>query len=341
MRHIQVVIGAGQDELYAAAMGDSAKLLPPVIGGVRRQDSVLAGLEAMARHAPDYVFIVDAARIFTRASILDDVIAALSPNTAVFTAMPVADTIKHQGTQIKTIARADHFLAQTPQAFPFAKILELQRELAGADFTDDVALFEARGLPVKIIPGNGRNFKITTQEDFQMAESLLNAQTNGPAHLAETRIGHGFDVHRFCEGNHVWLGGVKIPHTHGLDAHSDGDVALHALTDALLGAQGAGDIGQHFPPPDPQWKNASSDLFVRHAVQMLHAGGGRVVNADITILCEAPKVGPHRAAMQAKIAELLGVEPARVNVKATTTEKLGALGRGEGLAAEAVVSVKL
>jgi 2-C-methyl-D-erythritol 4-phosphate cytidylyltransferase/2-C-methyl-D-erythritol 2,4-cyclodiphosphate synthase len=328
VRNIQVVIGAGQEKFYDCDA-------PFVTGGARRQDSVLAGLEALAKNAPDYVLIVDAARPFTTHQIIDGVIAALTPDAAVLTAIPVADTIKlASADHTKTLDRKDHYLAQTPQAFPFAKILALHRAMKTQDFTDDVALFEARGLPVHIAPGSARNFKITTAEDFQMAEALLQSHT-------ETRIGHGFDVHRFRDGDHVWLGGIKIPHTHGVDAHSDGDVILHALTDALLGAIGAGDIGQHFPPTDAKWKNASSDQFVRHAVGLLHAAGGAVVNADVTVLCEAPKVGPHRDVIRARIAELLGADAARVNIKATTTEKLGALGRGEGLAAEAVVCIKL
>lgn len=324
---VHAVIGAGQEEFLNQT--------PCITGGVRRQDSVRLGLESMAANPPNYVLIVDAARPFTSQRIIDGVIAALSPDTAVLTALLVADTIKHHAdNNTKTIQRDGHYLAQTPQAFPFAKILELHRAMAHLDFTDDVALFESEGLPVKIVPGSPQNLKITTPEDFQMAEAFLCAQT-------ETRIGHGFDMHRFTAGNHIWLGGMKIPHGRGVEAHSDGDVMLHALTDAVLGAIGAGDIGQHFPPSDDRWKNASSDQFVLHAMSLLRAAGGQVVNADITLLAEAPRVGPHRDAIRTRIAELLRISPDRVNIKATTTEKLGAIGRTEGLAAEAVVMVRL
>lgn len=312
------------------------------IGGARRQDSVRLGLEAMAVDTPEFVLIADAARPFTSQKIIDDVVAALSPDKGILTAIPLADTLKHNlHDRLHTLPREHHWLAQTPQAFPFEKILYLHREMQMENFTDDVQLFETAGWPVLIVPGGTRNIKITTAEDFQMAAALLNMSN-------ETRIGHGYDIHRFTTpapakagGDHVWLGGVKIPHMRGVDAHSDGDVVLHALTDALLGTIGAGDIGQHFPPSDPQWKNASSDQFVLHAMKMLRDRGGVVVNADVTILSEAPKVGPHRAAMQSRIAELLGVDTTRVNIKATTTETLGAIGRGEGLAAEVVVLTQM
>jgi len=337
VQRVQVVIGAGQEKFYEQIFPPnhkSEKLLPSVIGGARRQDSVRLGLQTMAVHTPDYVLIADAARPFTTAKIIDDVVNALAPNTAVFTAMPLADTLKHQnGAQTQTVPRKNHWLAQTPQAFPFAKLLELHQELQHEIFTDDAALFESAGLPAHIIPGSARNIKITTAEDFQLAEDML-------SNFNDTRIGHGFDVHRFTAGDHVWLGGARVPHDRSVEAHSDGDVILHALTDALLGSIGAGDIGQHFPPSDPQWKNASSDQFVRHAMGLLRARGGKVVNADITVLCEAPRIGPHRDAIRARLAELLELSADRVNIKATTTEKLGALGRAEGLAAEAVVLVK-
>ncbi|HRJ13200.1 MAG TPA: bifunctional 2-C-methyl-D-erythritol 4-phosphate cytidylyltransferase/2-C-methyl-D-erythritol 2,4-cyclodiphosphate synthase [Alphaproteobacteria bacterium] len=327
IRNIHVVIGAGQEKFCP-------EILTPITGGARRQDSVRLGLEAMAAGAPDYVLIVDAARPFTSAQIIGRVIENLS-EFALLTAIPLSDTIKHRGEdQIVTIDRTNIFSAQTPQAFPFAKILELHQKFQDKDFTDDVALFEHAGLPIQIIQGDTRNLKITTAEDFDMAEALLNAG-------GESRIGHGFDVHRFKDGDHIWLGGVKIPHSHGVDAHSDGDVILHALTDALLGTIGGGDIGQHFPPSDPKWKDAASDQFVSHAMQLLRTAGGSVVNADITLLAEAPRLGPHREKIQARIAALLNVDASRVNVKATTTEKLGFIGRSEGLAAEAVVMVRV
>lgn len=336
VRHVQVVIGAEHEKFYAAAMGELAAELPtPVIGGRRRQDSVHAGLAAMTAEAPGYVLIADAARPFTSHALIDEAIAALANDTSVLVAAQLTDTLKLQdGTGMKTIARENHWLAQTPQGFPFEKILELHQAMKNQNFTDDIALFEAAGLPVRIVTGNAQNMKITTPEDFKMAEALLNVQT-------EMRVGHGIDVHRFMDGDHVWLGGVRVPHSRGVEAHSDGDVVLHALTDALLGAIGAGDIGQHFPPSDPKWRGASSDQFVRTAMDFLRERGGHVINADITVLCESPRIGPHRDAMRARVAELLGVDETRVNIKATTTEKLGALGRAEGLAAEAVIVIQI
>lgn len=335
IRRVHIVIGAGQNEFYHSAMGaTAAQVSAPITGGARRQDSVRLGLEAMAANAPDYVLIVDAARPFTDHAIIDRCLAELGDH-ALLTAVPCADTLKHQlEKQLLTIDRNNVFYAQTPQAFPFQAILELHQRYQVEDVTDDIALFEKAELPIKIIQGDKRNFKITTPEDFTMAEAILNMHS-------ETRIGHGYDVHRFQNGDHVWLGGIKISHTQGVDAHSDGDVILHALTDALLGTIGKGDIGQHFPPSDPKWKDAASDQFVLHAMKYLADAGGAVINADITVLAEAPKIGPHRDAIRERIAGLLQTDIARVNVKATTTEKLGFIGRAEGLAAEAVVTVKI
>lgn len=335
IRRVHVVIGAGQNEFYHNTMGPvAAQVSPPVTGGERRQDSVRLGLEAMAQDAPDYVLIVDAARPFTTHEVIERCIAQLGDH-AVLTAVPCTDTLKHQlEKQLITIDRNSVFYAQTPQAFPFNTILELHRRYQTQDVTDDMALFEKAELPIKIIQGDRRNFKITTAEDLIMAEAILNMNS-------ETRIGHGYDVHRFRDGDHVWLGGIKISHSRGVDAHSDGDVILHALTDALLGTIGKGDIGQHFPPSDPKWKDAASDQFVLHAMQYLKEADGAVVNADITVLAEEPKIGPHRDAIRERIAGLLNTDIGRVNIKATTTEKLGFVGRSEGLAAEAVVMVRI
>lgn len=327
VRNVRVVIGKDQEKFCP-------EVSAPIIGGARRQDSVRLGLEAMAADAPDYVLIVDAARPFTSHAVIDRAVAALGDH-AVLTAIPLADTARQQlEKQSVMLDRTTIFLAQTPQAFPFVRILELHQKYQSKDFTDDVALFEEAGLPVEIIQGDTRNLKITTAEDFDMAEALLNAG-------AETRIGQGYDVHRFKAGDHVWLGGVKVSHSQGVDAHSDGDVILHALTDALLGTIGKGDIGQHFPPSDPKWKDAASDQFVLHAMKLLQDAGGEVVNADVTLLAESPRIGPHRDAICKRLAELLAVDISRVNVKATTTEKLGFIGRSEGLAAEAVVMVRI
>lgn len=317
-----------------------------VPGGTTRQASVRAGLAALADANPEYVFIHDAARPFVTAEQISAVAAALTPDSGAVLAVPVADTLKHAAPATPplplieaTLPRAGLWAAQTPQAFPYPLICDAHRTLADRTLTDDAALFETLGHPVRLVPGDRRNFKLTTPEDFIMAEALLDAAPPSP--LTEIRTGMGFDVHAFTDGDAVILGGVRIPHTHTLAGHSDADVALHALTDALLGALGRGDIGQHFPPSDPEWRGRDSRHFLRHAAALLTARGGTVVNADLTIICESPRVGPHRDAMRAVIAADLGVTPDRVNVKGTTTERLGFTGRGEGIAAQAVISIRL
>ena len=331
IRQVQVVIGPGHENFYKQAFC-SLYALPPIVGGERRQDSVRLGLEAMAADPPDFVLIADAARPFTPANLIDAIVEELGEG-AVLPASPCADTLKQKDEiSLLTIERTKVFLAQTPQAFPFKTILSLHQQYASHDVTDDIAFYEMAGLPVKVIAAPRSNFKITTSEDFDMAEAILQSQS-------QNRVGHGFDIHRFAAGDHVWLGGIKIPHNMGVEAHSDGDVILHALTDAILGTIGAGDIGQHFPPSDPQWKDAPSSQFVAHAMNLLRGRGGSIVNADITLLAEAPRIGPYRDAICSHLAALLETET--VNIKATTTEKLGAIGRGEGLAAEAVVMVKI
>jgi 2-C-methyl-D-erythritol 4-phosphate cytidylyltransferase/2-C-methyl-D-erythritol 2,4-cyclodiphosphate synthase len=234
-----------------------------------------------------------------------------------------------------TIDRAGLMLAQTPQGFRFPDILKAHRNLAGAALTDDAAVAENAGLGVALVQGNADNLKVTNQDDMARAALIMNAA------LQDVRTGLGFDVHRFAPGDHVVLCGVKVPHEARLDGHSDADVGLHALTDAILGALAAGDIGSHFPPSDPQWRGADSALFLRHAVGMVRERGGVIAHADVTLICERPKVGPHREAMVARMAELLGVAPDRVSVKATTTERLGFTGRGEGIAAQAIATIRL
>ena len=337
---VQVVIHADDGALYRRTADQvAAHLPPPVFGGATRQESVRAGLEALSEHRPDLVLIHDAARPFTSPATVYAVIEALAHSPAALAAQPVTDTLKRcaSGGKVEaTIARETLWRAQTPQAFRFNEILGLHRRAAEAgrcDFTDDAALAEWGGLAVQLVPAEGLNMKITTQEDVEMAEALLSR--------TETRIGQGFDVHRFIEGDHVWLCGVRVPHDHGLEGHSDADVGLHALTDALLGAIGDGDIGQHFPPSDPQWRGAASHLFLSDAARRTGQKGGRIVNVDVTLLCEAPRIAPHREAMRARIAEILGIGIDRVGVKATTTERLGFPGRREGMAAMAVASVSL
>ena len=338
---VLVVIHPDDAELYRGAIGEPGpKVLPPVAGGVTRQASVLAGLEALAAYALDRVLIHDAARPFVSSDVVSRVIAASGGEVGALAALPVSDTLKRAGdgvTVAGTVERAGLWAAQTPQGFGFQAILDAHRAAAKAgrsDFTDDAGLAEWAGLSVRLVEGSSDNMKITTADDLARADALLRARQS-----TATRTGLGFDVHAFAEGDAVWLGGVRIPHTHKLEGHSDADVVLHALTDALLGAIGDGDIGQHFPPSDPQWKGAASLLFLDDAVRRARARGGRVVNVDITVLAEAPRIGPHREAMQAVISRALGCGPRDVGIKATTTETLGFVGRREGIAAMAVATV--
>lgn len=329
---VHAVIHGDDGERYEEATASLA-LAPPIKGGATRQESVRCGLEYLALDPPDLVLIHDAARPLTPPAMVGRVIEALATNEAAVPALPVADTLKqgNDGRVVATVPRAGLFRAQTPQGFRFAAILEAHRRFAGAELTDDAAVAEAAGLPVALVPGDEAAFKITTGDDLERARRLS----------SETRIGTGFDVHRFGPGDHVWLCGVKVPHDRGLIGHSDADVGLHALTDAILGAIGAGDIGQHFPPGDPRWKGAASRRFLRHAADLLGERGGRLVHVDVTVICERPKVGPHRDAMRAAIAEILSVGIDRVSVKATTTEGLGFTGRREGIAAQAAATVAL
>lgn len=337
-----VVINSDDAALYEdAAAPFAARLMPRVAGGATRQASVLAGLEALAHRAPDRVLIHDAARPFLSAELVTGLIAALDASPGAIAAEPVSDTLKQagaDGTIARTIDRAGLWRAQTPQAFRFEAILHAHRRAAEAslsDFTDDAGLAEWAGLAVKLVESSGRNMKLTTAADFELAERML---APAPA-LLEPRNGTGFDVHRFAEGDHVWLCGVRVPHMHRLEGHSDADVGLHALTDALLGAIGDGDIGQHFPPSDPAWRGAPSRIFLTDAAQRVGALGGRISNVDVTFLCEAPKVGPHRLAMRQAVASILGIDVGRVGIKATTMEGLGFIGRGEGIAAMASATV--
>lgn len=341
---VTVVIHPDDASLYSESVPAGTRgLTPPVFGGATRQDSVRLGLEALEVTAPDVVMIHDAARPFIAHDVVARVLAALDTHEGAIAAEPLPDTLKRErgdGTIGETLSRVGLWKAQTPQGFRYAPILAAHRRAAAegrTDFTDDAAIAEWAGLTVALIPGSSRNFKLTTQEDMAMAEALL--RSAGPSW--EPRVGTGFDVHAFCPGDHVWLAGVRIPHDRGLEGHSDADAPLHALTDALLGAIGDGDIGQHFPPSDPAWKGAASHLFVEDAARRIAARGGRVTNVDVTILCEEPRIGPHREAMQRTIAAMLGIDITRVAVKATTTERLGFTGRKEGLAALASATVLL
>jgi 2-C-methyl-D-erythritol 4-phosphate cytidylyltransferase/2-C-methyl-D-erythritol 2,4-cyclodiphosphate synthase len=328
---IRVVIGPGQETFYAAALPGGAA---PIKGGARRQDSVRLGLEALAKDAPDFVLIHDAARPLVTAQVIENVIAALKAGAEGAVPMqPLADTLRRKdGESWTTIARDNLYRAQTPQGFRFADILAAHRAHAARDATDDVEIASLAGIKVEAVAGDESNLKVTTEKDFTLAEKLLGG---------DSVTAMGYDAHRFGDGDHVWLCGVKVPHDHGLIGHSDADAGLHALTDAILGCIGAGDIGQHFPPSDAQWCGAPSWKFLDHAARLVAQKGGRIIHCDVTLICERPKIGPHRDAMRARIGEILGLDMSRISVKATTTEGMGYTGRREGLAAQAVATVRL
>ncbi|MGH7098688.1 MAG: bifunctional 2-C-methyl-D-erythritol 4-phosphate cytidylyltransferase/2-C-methyl-D-erythritol 2,4-cyclodiphosphate synthase [Stellaceae bacterium] len=329
--------------LYERAAAGLA-LLPPITGGAARQDSVRLGLEALAVHRPDRVLIHDGARPFPDPALIGRVLDALDEAPAAIPALPLGDTLKRvaEGAVQATVDRTGLWRAQTPQGFHFAAILAAHRAAAGRDLdlTDDAAVAEAAGLRPRIVAGAEDNLKVTTPGDLAAAERLLALRQ------ADVRVGQGFDVHPFGphagdRGDRVWICGVAIPHDKGLLGHSDADVGLHAATDAVLGALAAGDIGMHFPPGDPRWRGAASDRFLRHAADLVEARDGVIAAIDVTIICERPRIGPHRAAMVERVAAILGIAAARVSVKATTTEKLGFTGRGEGIAAQAVATLRL
>jgi len=333
---VRAVIHADDMADYDRAAAGLA-LETPVPGGATRQESVLRGLESLRELAPRQVLIHDGARPFVDGATIDRVLDALAEAPGAIAALPVTDTLKRgdDGRIAATLDRHGLWRAQTPQGFHYAEILAAHRTFAGSELTDDAAVAERAGLTVRLVAGSPDNVKITTGEDLARAEQRL-AKAGG-----ETRVGQGVDVHRFGPGNHVMLCGIRIAHDRGLEGHSDADVGLHALTDALLGALGAGDIGTHFPPSDPQWRGVDSAVFLQHAAGLLAARGGRIVNLDLTLICEAPKIGPHRTAMVARIAAILEIDAVRVAVKATTTEGLGFIGRGEGIAAQAVATLRL
>ena len=333
---VRVVIHPDDRALYDEAV-EGLNLLEPIPGGAERQDSARLGLESLAPHSPDAVLIHDAARPFPDAALIARTIAALKDHDGAIAALPVTDTLKREDATraiAGTVERAGLWRAQTPQGFRYTPILAAHRAAKGLALTDDAAVAERAGLRVALVPGSEDNFKVTTESDLARAAARL-------AHGWDVRTGMGFDVHRFGSGDKVWLCGVAVPHSHGLVGHSDADVGLHAATDAILGAIGAGDIGQHFPPSDPKWKGAPSDLFLAHAGALVREKGGQIASLDVTFICERPKIGPHRAAMVARVAEILGLDANRVSVKATTTERLGFTGRDEGMAAQAIATVRL
>jgi len=326
--------------LFQAAAANMT-MLTPAFGGATRQASVRAGLEALSARPPDIVLIHDAARPFATRELIARAIAATQRTGAAIPTLPVTDTVKSvdaQGLVDQTLDRNALRLVQTPQAFAFAPLLAAHRRAAAEgreDFTDDAALAEWAGMQVAVFAGEPGNIKITSPEDFARSEAMQFAA------LGDVRIGNGIDVHAFGPGDHVTLGGIRIAHDQSLIGHSDADVALHALTDAILGALADGDIGAHFPPSDPQWRGAASDRFLSFAVERVGKRGGRIAHLDLTIVCEAPRIGPQRDAMRARIAELAHIGIGRVAVKATTSEKLGFTGRGEGIAAYATATVRL
>jgi 2-C-methyl-D-erythritol 4-phosphate cytidylyltransferase/2-C-methyl-D-erythritol 2,4-cyclodiphosphate synthase len=337
---VQPVVNPDDSAMFTAAVA-GLRHEPPTGGGATRQASVLAGLEALARHRPDIVLIHDAARPFVSQALISRAIAAASRTGAAIPAIPVTDTIKLIGDagQVEgTPERARLRIAQTPQSFRFDVILEAHRRAAKdgrSDFTDDAAIAEWAGLTVATFEGDVANMKLTTPEDFVREEARLASL------LGDIRTGTGYDVHAFGEGDHVMICGVRVPHSKGFLAHSDGDVGLHALVDAILGALADGDIGSHFPPSDPKWKGASSDQFLKYAIERVTSRGGRIANLEVTLICERPKIGPLRDTMRSRIAEISGVDISRVAVKATTSERLGFTGREEGIAATASATIRL
>jgi len=339
--HVLAVISPENRDLYDSAvraLPDRVKLVEPADGGAERQHSVSNGLRALQAVAPEIVLIHDAARPLTPADVIARVIAGVKEHGAAIAATPVADTLKRSQHDLitGTLDRSGLWRAQTPQGFAYEAIRRAHEAAAQVDtvFTDDAAIAEWAGMPVALALGAERNLKITSREDMALAERLITEET-------ETRTGTGFDVHAFAAGDRVWLCGIAIPHERALAGHSDADVGLHALTDALLGAVGAGDIGALFSPSDPQWRGAASRIFLARAGEEVARRGGRIVNVDVTLICETPKIGPHREAMRATIADILALPVARVSVKATTSERLGFTGRGEGIAAMASASVTL
>ncbi len=333
--HVQVVIASGSEAHYDRSI-ENLNLPAPVIGGETRQISVLNGLTALNQYAPHNVLIHDAARPFLPVDMLDRIVNKLVDVEAVIPALPVADSLvrSDRKTTAAEVSREHLYRVQTPQAFRFEKILSAHQQASQENFNDDASVFRAAGGKVIVVEGSERAFKITNNEDLERARAMVGMQM-------EIRVGQGFDVHRFGPGDSVTLCGIDIPHQHSLVGHSDADVALHALTDAILGAIGAGDIGTHFPPEDPQWWGADSAVFLDHAAKAVLGQGGQILNLDLTIICEQPKIGPFREPMRVRLANLLSLDVHRVSVKATTTEGLGFTGRGEGIAAQATVTVEL
>ena len=346
IQRVLVVIGAGERPLYDSALrqagiGEQAKLLPPACGGASRQESVCAGLEALADCPPQNILVHDGARPMVCQGDISACIEALQNADAVAPALPLDDALKQldETASLQHAPREEYRLAQTPQGFAYAALLQAHRQLAGSSLPDgslpdDAAVMQQAGVPARAIAGRRENFKLTHAADFTRAEAVLGSDCRPLA-----RIGWGFDVHRLVAGKPLLLCGIDIPYTHGLEGHSDADVGLHALADAILGAIAAGDIGEHFPPTDERWRNADSRIFLAHAAELARKAGFAVEQADITLICESPKIAPHRLAMRHAVADILGLPLEQVSIKATTTEGLGFLGRKEAIAAQAAAGL--
>ncbi len=338
---IAIAIHRDDRALFDHALGTLADQVIAVEGSSSRQASVLCALEALCPFKPDHVLIHDGVRPFIDGPMINRLLDGMDGKAGTLPALAVSDTLKRAGDDkliIATEPRDGLYAAQTPQGFPFASILQAHRRAAQQTphrFTDDAALAEWAGIAVRIVEGSPENTKLTWAKDIDMANRML----TGSAAFPDVRTGTGYDVHEFMAGDHITLCGVDIAHERALKGHSDADVGLHALTDALLATCAAGDIGTHFPPSEPRWKGAQSSIFIEHAVKLVRDHGGRIANADVTIIAEEPKIGPHRAAMTARMADLLGISPERVSVKATTNETLGFIGRREGIAAIASATV--
>ena len=339
---IVVVIHRDDEALLAKAIAglDNASSIQTTFGGATRQQSVLAGLRNLTARGVSHVLIHDAVRPFFNHALLDEILSALEDGApAVLPATPVTDTLKRIGSDhlvAETVPRTGLYAAQTPQAFELAAILAAHESAAldgGRDFTDDASIAEWAGLPVTLVAGSPDNVKLTVARDITMADERLSAQ------LPDVRTGNGYDVHQLEPGDGVTLCGIFLPHDQRLKGHSDADVAMHALTDALLATCGAGDIGDHFPPSDPQWRGAASRIFIEHAAKIVRDNGGTIMNADVTLIAEAPKIGPRRLEMREKLSECLGISLDRCSVKATTNEEIGFVGRREGIAAIATATV--
>jgi 2-C-methyl-D-erythritol 4-phosphate cytidylyltransferase/2-C-methyl-D-erythritol 2,4-cyclodiphosphate synthase len=331
--HVSLLQPVGDAEAIEAALSGVANCLPAIAGGAMRQDSVRAGLEALAPHAPDVVLVHDAARPVIPHGTIPALLAALKESPGAIPAAAVADTLKRvvRGVITETVPRTGLFRAQTPQAFRFQALLAAHRS-GPSEATDDASLLEAAGQTVEVVAGSDDNIKLTYPEDLVRLERIMVVGLTN-------RVGTGFDVHVLQAGRPLFLCGVQVPYEKGLAGHSDADVGIHALCDAIYGALAEGDIGRHFPPSEAAWKDADSARFLTHAAERIAARGGRLVNADVTLICERPKITPHAPAMIQRLGVLLGVDPGRVSVKATTTERLGFTGRGEGIAAQAAVSI--